>query len=299
MLHALDVVIGLAAVYTAFSLLASWINETFNSWTKLRARTLESGIAQMVGDETLHTSLYGQPSIQAARGVNERAPSYLSSKQFSLAVMSLIKAGTAIGLTGQAAISSIEQSVNALGESRLKQVLLAILVQCDSKVESFVSGVETWFDSEMDRVSGWYKRNAQIWLFVIGVILAAAFNVDSIRYAYNFASKPLVIDNCNLQGDTTKAQQCVSTNVFAQIPVGWWNAAYCPQTQKTTDQPCRDEPSQSSVAPSWWFWKIAGLLTTAIALSLGAPFWFDTLTRFVNLRNAGPSPQKTSGQVAP
>jgi hypothetical protein len=36
--------------------------------------------------------------------------------------------------------------------------------------------------------------------------------------------------------------------------------------------------------------KIAGLLLTLAALSLGGPFWFDVLTRFVNIRGTGIKP---------
>lgn len=35
-----------------------------------------------------------------------------------------------------------------------------------------------------------------------------------------------------------------------------------------------------------------GWLLTVAAVSLGAPFWFDTLKRFVNIRSAGPSPEE-------
>jgi hypothetical protein len=38
------------------------------------------------------------------------------------------------------------------------------------------------------------------------------------------------------------------------------------------------------VQAGWWATKILGLLFTAAAISLGAPFWFDTLNRFINLR---------------
>ena len=37
--------------------------------------------------------------------------------------------------------------------------------------------------------------------------------------------------------------------------------------------------------------KLAGLLVTAGALSLGAPFWFDLLNKLVNLRAAGKKPK--------
>ncbi len=45
---------------------------------------------------------------------------------------------------------------------------------------------------------------------------------------------------------------------------------------------------------TFWGWgrRIAGWLFTAIAISLGAPFWFDLLNKFINLRAAAPPPAK-------
>jgi len=46
-----------------------------------------------------------------------------------------------------------------------------------------------------------------------------------------------------------------------------------------------------------WLWTVvpshlAGWVLTAIAASLGAPFWFDTLNKFMNVRAAGTSPSE-------
>jgi hypothetical protein len=47
-----------------------------------------------------------------------------------------------------------------------------------------------------------------------------------------------------------------------------------------------------------WHWrraiwpKLLGLLLTAIAVSLGAPFWFDVLNKIINLRSAGRAPDE-------
>jgi hypothetical protein len=38
--------------------------------------------------------------------------------------------------------------------------------------------------------------------------------------------------------------------------------------------------------------QILGWIFTAIAVSIGAPFWFDTLNRFINIRSAGKPPDK-------
>lgn len=40
-----------------------------------------------------------------------------------------------------------------------------------------------------------------------------------------------------------------------------------------------------------FFAKLLGLFLTTVALSLGAPFWFDTLNRLANLRSAGDPPR--------
>jgi hypothetical protein len=35
-----------------------------------------------------------------------------------------------------------------------------------------------------------------------------------------------------------------------------------------------------------------GWILTAVAASLGAPFWFDTLNKFMNVRSVGASPDE-------
>ena len=42
-----------------------------------------------------------------------------------------------------------------------------------------------------------------------------------------------------------------------------------------------------------FFWtKIFGLFLTAFAASLGAPFWFDVLNKFMSVRGAGKAPEE-------
>jgi hypothetical protein len=42
-----------------------------------------------------------------------------------------------------------------------------------------------------------------------------------------------------------------------------------------------------------WLVKVLGWLVTGLAVSLGAPFWFDLLNRVVDLRGAGRRPEST------
>jgi hypothetical protein len=51
----------------------------------------------------------------------------------------------------------------------------------------------------------------------------------------------------------------------------------------------------------WFGWlalKLAGFIMTALAVSLGAPFWFDLLGRLVNLRGTGAKPAKSAASAA-
>jgi hypothetical protein len=41
-----------------------------------------------------------------------------------------------------------------------------------------------------------------------------------------------------------------------------------------------------------------GFLITALAIALGAPFWFDLLNKFVNLRVSGNKPESTKEESA-
>jgi hypothetical protein len=45
--------------------------------------------------------------------------------------------------------------------------------------------------------------------------------------------------------------------------------------------------------------KILGLLVTVLAISLGAPFWFDLLNRLVNLRSTGKPPDPRRPEPPP
>jgi hypothetical protein len=54
--------------------------------------------------------------------------------------------------------------------------------------------------------------------------------------------------------------------------------------------------------PSWgfmvWLSKVSGWLLTAVAISLGAPFWFDLLSKFMIVRSTV-KPREKSPEEAP
>src|SRR5256885_8056764 len=62
------------------------------------------------------------------------------------------------------------------------QVKKALITFVDSSPhpENVRKNIENWFDSSMDRVSGFYKRRSQLIIMVMGLLLSVGMNVNSI-----------------------------------------------------------------------------------------------------------------------
>lgn len=216
----------------------------------------------------------------------------------------------------------IQSRVDTLGESNpaLGDVMASFISRPDmvgkspeviaTKMQSDLSG---WFEDVMDRSSGDYKRKASKWALLLGMILAFAFNVDSIEISTRMWQEPtlrqvIVAQAQNYQG--TEAQSSLDSSIDAVaelgIPIGWTTV------EPQEGQRCGWIPGQSVYPAIWtngdcqillnlprmddgWGWaiKFFGLLISGIAAAQGAPFWFDILNKVVNLRSSGRQP-KTS-----
>jgi hypothetical protein len=130
----------------------------------------------------------------------------------------------------------------------------------------------------MERLQGAYRRWATAWLFLIGLVIAFGANMSTVNIASSLWSDSLsrqavVAAAQNIQPNSGAAQnpvQVVSDAVQKatsyQLPVGW-NAAVLP-----------------NLAGWGWLPWGAGCVLTALLVMLGAPFWYDALTRLLSLR---------------
>lgn len=55
--------------------------------------------------------------------------------------------------------------------------------------------MENWYEDQMDRVAGWYKRKLTFLTFIIGLVIACTFNVDTIRLTTDL-SKMRICGHC-------------------------------------------------------------------------------------------------------
>src|SRR5579859_1203996 len=171
----LDVAIGMAFVFLLLSLICSALNELLETRLRNRAGDLANGIKELLGKDTgLVEKLYNHGLIFGLyRGTYEEAlknktlPSYIPSENFATAVAGIL--GPDSG-----AVPSADEMRNSIGKiqnAHVKSALLTLFNNANSDLVAFRKGVEGWFNSAMDRVSGWYKRRTHIIIFALGFVI--------------------------------------------------------------------------------------------------------------------------------
>jgi len=169
----------------------------------------------------------------------------------------------------------------------LKGPLVAFLKTSNRDLDRWRSQVEWWFDDKMDRLSGWYKRRTKWILFVIGIVLVGSLNADTVLFA-----RTLWNDATLRQSVTAQAQHIAATPVDCQKESATKdNPAACAAKLLKDVQDLHIPLGWTANRPEKWGWewvlKVVGLVLTALALSLGAPFWFDLLNKVTNFRATG------------
>jgi uncharacterized integral membrane protein len=179
--------------------------------------------------------------------------------------------------------------------------LLLMMTGAQGDRDKFRRSLEHWYDDTMDRVSGWYKRYVQRIILVISIMLVACLNVDSINIAQVLWRLPteraaVAAAAAKQAGSGSNASQNADEVVRSisalKLPLGWTPphiTTVSPAGAKTVV--VSTDPRHLPLGVGSWLIKLLGLLLTVLALSLGAPFWFDALTKLASLRQSGPKPK--------
>jgi hypothetical protein len=77
-------------------------------------------------------------------------------------------------------LKSIREAILNLPDSKTKDGILTLIDAAGNDINKARQNVENWYNTTMDRVSGWYKRRLQKILILLGFLLAVAMNADTI-----------------------------------------------------------------------------------------------------------------------
>jgi hypothetical protein len=309
----LEVAIGMAFVYLILSLFCTAINEAIAGILGSRAKNLEKGIkslfteglktaektdgngikipavtlAQSIYDHGLVQSLYRSTASEKPASwynkLGSNLPSYIPARVFSSALFDLLFAGAPDATTAPT-LSTMLAKAQELPDSKGKQAILTLVNQAGGDITRTRQAFETWYNDGMERVAGWYKRKTQLVLFFVGLIIAVSLNVDSITigrslwanpalrsYAVAAAEQYALANSKTAPKPSADAQQDLAVLQSLALPIGWSHV--------------QGTPGKPSLSISNLVFVLTGWFLTAIAMTLGAPFWFDTLNRFMVVRS--------------
>jgi hypothetical protein len=281
----IDTAAGMAFVYLLLSLVSSALRESVETVLRKRSGALKQGIERLLG-EALAQKLY-RHGLVAALADHPAGPCYIPPKSFSMALQDLVQAGETL-------------------PDGVRQVLRALEVQAAGDAARFETGLECWFDSTMDSVSGAYQRHTRAWLALIGIAVTVAMNADSILMAsVLFGNSTVAVAVAEAgerfvppQAGNVKEAMADTTRLSSfGLPIGW-NGATRDSTlpwKEAWREPWKTPPAGLRcfrwLINGWllleWHW--AGWLITVAAITVGAPFWFDLLNQVVRLRAAARS----------
>jgi hypothetical protein len=228
-----------------------------------------------------------------------KGPSYISPRAFAIVLLDNL-APTSEPKTIFPQSRQIADEVPDSLAARVRP----LIESAQGDVERLRTNLEAWYDDTMARVSGWYKRKTQIILLAIGLVLVPALNANTLTMAERMwkddAVRSAVVAQADALASATPSPEAtpapgsslsasgqeladaaddVDSVVKIGIPMGWGDDAM----------------------PHGFLPALFGWLLTMVAISLGAPFWFDALGRISRIRSSGkpetPLPATGSGKA--
>jgi hypothetical protein len=219
----------------------------------------------------------------------------------------------------------------------LKATLKSVVGVTTDDANQTLAAIDVWYDSMMDRASGWYKRRAQLISLVLGGFIAFAAGMDTIGMANRLAHDPNLRQQMAAMAAAATADKDASfektkllvSHSLAQAlgtnPDESQAPPVPPKKKDTETEPERQQREAAEVKRAAWdkarntladqiggksaapfgvsewsrSWEngfagvmsmIVGCLISAVAISLGAPFWYGVLQQLNAIRGAGPKP---------
>lgn len=313
MLQTLDSIISVVFIFLMFSLVVSAAQEVFAACLRLRSRTLKAGLDVILTNldpKNLVTDFWKHPFIQTVQ-TSRGTPSYIPSSNVAAALLHIAGGGK----PGEAVdMAKLKARIGDLSPNGLGTIISTVIEETGGSptLAQLQARLEKWVDESMERISSLYQRKTRVWLFVISLIAAGAMNVDLATIWQRVNSDKLLRDSLVAQaakvevpksatkianpsekapekpGDGAKADEADEATAVADLSEA--AKQYRKNLTAFTDLGLPIGWSDSALSLYTGFWvgvlHVLAIIASAFAASLGAPFWFDLLQRFMNIRSA-------------
>lgn len=287
-LPSLDVFFALITVYIVLALTVSAFTEVITRLVGLRSIGLKAGIRSILQDPNLkalavETKKFWDSGIIKSVTNGDSSPNSLDAMTFATATLSTI--GSNIPRDASKAKAVIEDApLNA----HLKEVLDGLAERAISRGTSLHDELAQHFDATMEKVARWYRHWTHGIALLLAVAITLSLNANSLDLLHQLTAHP------EARLELARLQSTLSAD----------NTANALKNANAAEAIITKDTLGGSVAwPKEWserFRLVLGLLITTLAVSLGAPFWFDVLGR-INPKNADAArpPSSVSTQPVP
>lgn len=306
MMAILETMIGIIFVFTLVSLVSSVVVEWISGIFAVRGKNLKRGMESMLGNDVAK-EVREHPLIKALKRESwvdvfpwmksiRHKPSYVPAETFTQTLLAKIQ-GSGSPASDLAGLKALVK--NWAGGGKAREAVQALVDEATT-LEQAKKNLREWYDSTMDRATGWYKRWTQLTLFLVGFAIAFWMGIDSLaitkalwtnpdlRVAVADAAADYVEQNASEFSTASGEDGGNASGREGTVEAERVVAGLRQLTVDLQEQRLPLFPWGGSVPLD----HLLGFLLTAVAVSLGAQFWFDLLAKLVKLRAAGPSPDE-------
>jgi hypothetical protein len=267
MLIYIDILIGVAVIMLGCSLMLTIANQFLASLFAVRGTNLKWGLAVLI--QELHPGQFNPPSSSVPILGNDLNPKAEAVAQKILSHRLLSDSKIPIGRWKLATAIRFEELlkiVDLIGKSDTGDIGW---LRANNKI------TESWFNTIMDRVTQRFAMHMRLYSLVLASVAVLLTGVDTLHMVNVLKNDATIRSGLVATADTLSKSNSVDTqdqtklreltkSVVAQLPSN--------QTLKAILIP--------DSGPSF-----PGALISIVLMSLGAPFWFNTLKNLVNLRS--------------
>jgi len=182
----------------------------------------------------------------------------------------------------------------------------AILREARDDREKLRAGLESWFDSEMTRLTAVYRRHTRWMIGFIAFLITLFVGFDAADYAGSLlddqAGRQQLVAAATSGDQGQLRQLCGAHDDEAEVDtvacfssvIGQPALADAFATSLVGIQPTGEDPRAFGNAEAWWsqlsnpaHWP--GFVMTVVAMLFGAPFWWEVLRRLMGMRTRRPT----------
>ncbi|PIB35250.1 hypothetical protein BFP72_07495 [Reichenbachiella sp. 5M10] len=321
----LEIVISLVFVYLLFSTLVTLLVEYVSSIFAIRAKNLKKVIQRALDDEdntAFSERFYKHPMIKYLAKTKKKLPSYIGSDKFAKVVLDLIRTEGEVDKVGkfsslnQKNLSQAIEDIPILGEET-KGLLQSFAKEANEDINDFGRRIEAWFNETVERGQGWFNRYIKALTFGISIVIAIGLNVNTLRIYKTLSENSDLRTQVAGSAATYLKDTAADTATQTALPDSTVLAMQQAQDKLAKFYEKQLVVNTNALALGWdrqsesypfesagnFFRALLGWIITALAISLGAPFWFGLLNNLMALRGAGraqsseESSKRTSFQV--